>query len=193
MPEVQRSRFERWLKNLTGFRGPLGLSVDQGIAPTYDFSRLDAIELDDEQAFWYGSLAQGAVAGQFSFVQIACSSGRAVVDSLWIRQMNASGIRIGMSFSQLAGAANPSCVRNLFLGSTGTQLGVVTFNASSQVADPFATGCILTVDQQAAGGVAQNIREQFVIAPGRFLTISPGSVNLAVSVSGLGRWLADQT
>lgn len=191
MPEkVQRTRFERWLKNLTGFRAGLPLDIPNSIAPGYDFSE-PRIELDDEQAYWYGSVAQAAVVGQFSFSQVKCLAGRAVTDSTWIRQMAAAGLRIGRT-PDIAGAGQPVCLRNVFLGSPIGSLGSVVILSGSQVADPFATGCSIVVDQQAAGGVAQNIVDKFVSLPGFAFTVSPGSVNTALTVSFLGRWLADQ-
>jgi hypothetical protein len=196
MPGVQRTRFERWLKNLTGFRGPMPMNLDAGIAPVYDVGRSDGIELDDEQAFFYGQNSQAAVAAQFQAIQLVCTAGRAVIDQVWVRPVAAAaGVRIGRIGAVLAAPTSTAVVsvRNAFLGQPIGTLGAVTLQTFSQAADPLAAQTILQTDTPTAGASAIAYNLQMVALQGAVITFSNSVVNLGISIGVIGRWLADQT
>jgi len=172
------------------------MNLDGGIAPVYDVGRSDGIELDDEQAFFFGQNSQAAVAAQFQAVQLVCTAGRAVIDYVWVRPVAATaGVRIGRIGSVLAAPTStaPVSVRNAFLGQPIASLGSVTLQTFSQAADPLAAQVILQTDTPTAGASALVIPLQMVALSGAVITFANSAINLGISIGVVGRWLADQT
>lgn len=204
MTIVQRTRFERWFKNLCGFRAALPLDLDHGIAPVYNLGQA-APELDDENAFWYATPASaGPVAAQFSFLQIKSLSpgARAVIDGIYFRAPSAlTTVRFGIA-PDIAGAGVPALLGNNFLGQrppayslAAQQLGSLAVLSGTQAADPFSVaGSAFNVDMPTGGfGLFIPLPPIFVVTPGFAFTMASGVVNISLGGSVTGRWLADQT
>lgn len=203
MPQVQRTRFTSWLKNLTGFRGPLALNLDAGISPVYNFAD-DHPELDDEVGLWMTTANLTASAANFTAIQAKVAAGlRAVVDGIIIRaQVAAQSYNIGIT-GEIAGAGTNTRVINNFLSarplvftSAAVGLGGV-LNITQQVAASLfvaGTGAIV-VGTLANGADLLLLNPGFpkhVITQGFAFTIESGVVNQPVAASIFGRFYGDQ-
>jgi hypothetical protein len=201
MTLVQRSRFSVFLKNLTGFRGPFGMSLDQGVTPSYDFSRPEAL-YDDEVAFWWARLSVAQVAAQFSFGQIKVPNAgtRAVVDHFYFRAIATGTVHYGIA-PDIVGATVATTQRNPFLSPrppsftlANASLGAVVQLTGTSVADPLnITPSAFGEVDITAGAAAQQFDEQFVITPGWPFVVAMSAVNVPLEAIVFGRYLGDQT
>jgi hypothetical protein len=206
MPEVQRSRFTTWLKNLTGFRGRLSLNLDSGISPTYDFSSIRP-ELDDEVAFWYSMTTVAAVAANFSQLQvIMAGSGRTVIDGLLIRaQALVAVLQFGITGLIAAPTNSAMSLASNFLGNRGPvfavaaqQLGaVLNSRANNSAVSLFSGGgSSMLIDTSANGPTIVLGRDQLpgnVVTPGFAFTVESQALNQRIDVGWWGRYYGDQT
>lgn len=211
MALVQRARFATFLKNLTGFRGPLDLPLQGELRPVFDISS-DLPELDDEVARWYTSGTQAALAGNFSAVGLQLGSGvpagtRAVVDGLILTAQAALiNYNIGITAPATTPALQAAQLSNNFLGSRGSvytlpqaSLGAVQ-QWGKQAAASIFSGTIgfsiqVTVPPNTVASTlvfaAPNF-PRFVIQPGWVFSVEPTGNNTAVFFSAFGRYYGDQ-
>jgi len=206
MTLLQRSRFNTWLKNVTGFRGPAGLDVGEVLSPVYDLGAYDELQ-DDETAYWISSsVTAGPVAAQLSSVTIQFPTGakvgtRASVDGIYIRSAVAAAVYQFGLCPAVAGGANPCNIRNNFLGQRGPAIDASTgFNALNVVtrsgAASIFTGFSTTHQVDSAAGLHCDLPipfPVFVITPGFSFAVECQTVNVAISAFMWGRYLGDQT
>jgi hypothetical protein len=204
---VQRSRFTRWLQNLTGFKGPFGVNLDGGITPVYDFSTSQP-DLDEEVAYWAFPIAQGALAANFTsaWVKLAPQTGqqqllRVMIDAIWVRaEVATSVVNVGMIAAPAAGGSsvflrnNYLGLRGVTFGAAGLSVGAVQLGISQQAASLFVSpASTLQVDVPLAPHVGSGSQiPPFVVTTGWAFCLETQAVNLPLHGWVAGRIVADQ-
>ncbi len=200
MTIVQRTRFERWLKNLSGFRGALPLDLDHGITPVYDLANPDVPELDQDKAWWF-TAQQFLVASAANFTSFAVRTASlkcrvtGVIIGATVAQQT---YNLGMIADPGLGAV-PCTVANDFLGSRGpiytlsqNNFGPVTMFSRQAAAALLAGTNSFQVAPPAGQDFLFPFRLPFIIQPGWAFAVETSVVNQAARLSFFGESLADQ-
>jgi hypothetical protein len=202
MALVQRSRFATFFKNLTGFRGPLDLPLQEGLHPVMDILGSRNPDLDTEVGYWLlQPSSTGPTAGQFSAICAKVSSGTAIIDGFSVRAPAAQAVvRVGIGPEIPNNPVNAMSLNNYLSQRSPTfntsvaNFQVITSGSFTQVSDFFGGGNTpWNIDVPTAQfSLIFSLPGFAAITPGYAFVIAGGVANQAIGGAMWGRWLADQ-